>query len=221
MRISMELEKLDNILEALLFVSGEGLKIDDIMEHLELQRKEVNEAIKNLKKKYSEKSGIHIVTYNNKVQLCSNPDYTNEVAAVLNPVKEKELTNSTLETIAIIAYKQPVTRLEIENIRGVNSDYAVQMLLKHNLIEVVGRKDVIGKPLLFGTTDQFLKRFRIENLEQLPDYSTLIEQIRVIEGAQVQSSASLYNEFEIADSESEEVPEFLHDEEVQKFDADN
>jgi len=217
----MELEKLDNILEALLFVSGEGLKIDDIMEHLELQRKEVNEAIKNLKKKYSEKSGIHIVTYNNKVQLCSNPDYTNEVAAVLNPVKEKELTNSTLETIAIIAYKQPVTRLEIENIRGVNSDYAVQMLLKHNLIEVVGRKDVIGKPLLFGTTDQFLKRFRIENLEQLPDYSTLIEQIRVIEGAQVQSSASLYNEFEIADSESEEVPEFLHDEEVQKFDADN
>lgn len=217
----MELEKLDNILEALLFVSGEGLKIDDIMEHLELQRKEVNDAIKNLKKKYSEKSGIHIVTYNNKVQLCSNPDYTNEVAAVLNPVKEKELTNSTLETIAIIAYKQPVTRLEIENIRGVNSDYAVQMLLKHNLIEVVGRKDVIGKPLLFGTTDQFLKRFRIENLEQLPDYSTLIEQIRVIEGAQVQSSASLYNEFEIADSESEEVPEFLHGEEVQKFDADN
>ena len=217
----MELEKLDNILEALLFVSGEGLKIDDIMEHLELQRKEVNEAIKNLKKKYSEKSGIHIVTYNGKIQLCSNPDYTNEVAAVLNPVKEKELTNSTLETIAIIAYKQPVTRLEIENIRGVNSDYAVQVLLKHNLIEVVGRKDVIGKPLLFGTTDQFLKRFRIENLEQLPDYSTLIEQIRVIEGTQVQSSASLYNEFEIADSESEEVPEFLHDEEVQKFDADN
>lgn len=221
MRISMELEKIDNILEALLFVSGEGLKIDDIMEHLELQRKEVNDAIKNLKKKYSETSGIHIVTYNGKVQLCSNPNYFNEIAAVLNPIKEKELTNSTLETIAIIAYKQPVTRLEIENIRGVNSDYAVQVLLKHNLIEVVGRKDVIGKPLLFGTTDQFLKRFRIENLEQLPDYESLIDQIKVIENNQAHSTASLYNEFEISDSEKEEVPDFLHDEEVQKIESEN
>ena len=221
MRISMELEKIDNILEALLFVSGEGLKIDDIMEHLELQRKEVNDAIKNLKKKYYETSGIHIVTYNGKVQLCSNPNYFNEIAAVLNPIKEKELTNSTLETIAIIAYKQPVTRLEIENIRGVNSDYAVQVLLKHNLIEVVGRKDVIGKPLLFGTTDQFLKRFRIENLEQLPDYESLIEQIKVIENNQAYSTASLYNEIEISDSEKEEVPDFLHDEEVQKIESEN
>jgi len=215
----MELEKLDNVLEALLFISGEGLKIEDIMEHLELQKKEVNDSIKRLKKKYSENCGIHIVTYNNKVQLCSNPDYIDEVSAVLNPIKEKELSNSTLETIAIIAYKQPVTRLEIENIRGVNSDYAVQVLLKHNLIEVVGRKDVIGKPLLFGTTDQFLKRFRIENLNDLPDYEDLIEKIKVIEGNQETKTASLYNEFEIKDSE--QIPEFLQDEDVVTIDEDN
>ncbi len=213
----MELDKLDSVLESLLFVSGEGLKIEDIMEHLELQKREVNDAIKRLKKKYSDECGIHIITYNGKVQLCSNPDYAAEVAAVLNPVKEKELTNSTLETVAIIAYKQPVTRLEIENIRGVNSDYAVQMLLKHNLIEVVGRKDVIGKPLLFGTTDEFLKRFRIENIDDLPDYNDLIEKIRVIENTQTAATSSLYNEFEISEKEKEEVPEFLQGEDIESI----
>ena len=125
-----------------------------------------------------------------------------------------------METIAIIAYRQPVTRLEIEQIRGVNSEYTVQMLLKNNLIEVVGRKEAVGKPLLFGTTDEFLKRFQLESISDLPDYETLLESIKVIGGES--ESKSIYNEFEIPDEEKgddaellpseEEVPDFLKDE---------
>lgn len=148
------------------------------------------------------------------MQFGSNPDYAEAVESVLNPIKEKELSGSALETVAIIAYKQPVTRLEIEQIRGVNCDYAIQVLLKHNLIEVTGRKDVVGKPLLFGTTENFLKRFRIEDINQLPDYEKLLESITVIEGSGNAQEASLYNEFEIP---NEEVPPFLEGEDLDKI----
>lgn len=133
---------------------------------------------------------------------------------MLNPIRERDLSNAALETIAIIAYRQPVTRLDIEQIRGVNSEYTVQMLLKHNLIEVVGRKDAPGKPLEFGTTDEFLKRFQLESVSDLPDYETLLESIKVIGGGE--TNKSIYNEFEIPDEEpgdslptDEEVPDFL------------
>ena len=142
------------------------------------------------------------------------------ISCVLNPIKEKELSTAALETVAIVAYKQPVTRLEIEQIRGVNCDYAVQVLLKHNLIEVVGRKDVVGKPLLFGTTDAFLKRFQIESVEQLPDYEQLLASIKVLEEGNKAKpeEVSLYNEFELPPEESEpelpeeETPDFLAEE---------
>lgn len=209
----MNLDNLDEVLEALLFISGDGLKISDITELLELQKTEIDAAIKRLKQKYGGKSGIHLITYNGKVQFGSNPEYADVVASVLNPIKEKELSNATLETIAIIAYKQPVTRLEVEKIRGVNSDYALQVLLKAGLIAVVGRKDVVGKPLLFGTTDEFLKRFRIESIEQLPDYEQLLENIKLIDAESGEDSKSLYNEFEIPD---EELPAFLDGEQIDK-----
>ena len=106
------------------------------------------------------------------------------MAEVLNPIKEKALTKAVLETAAIIAYKQPITRLEIEQVRGVNSDYAINNLLENKLIDVVGRKDAIGKPLLFGTTDEFLKRFSMNSLSDLPDYDELMERIEVIKTPQ-------------------------------------
>ncbi|MCI8435275.1 MAG: SMC-Scp complex subunit ScpB [Clostridia bacterium] len=206
----MEIELLDNILEALLLVSGNALNVRELTEQLELQKSEMDGAIKRLKKKYGGQCGIQLLTYNGKIQFGSNPAYDDVVSGVLNPIKEKELSSAALETVAIIAYKQPVTRLEVEQIRGVNCDYAIQVLLKHNLIEVTGRKDVIGKPLLFGTTDSFLKRFQIEDISQLPDYDKLLESIRVIEGTGPAEEQSLYNEFEIPD---EPLPEFLEGEE--------
>ena len=213
----MEIEQLDNALEALLFVSGDGLKVSDISDMLELQKSEVNASIKRLKEKYSGKSGIHLISYNGKVQFASNPEYAEVVSQILNPIKEKALSAATLETVAIIAYKQPITRLELESIRGVNCDYVVQMLLKHNLIEVVGRKDVIGKPLLFGTTDEFLKRFQIESIKDLPDYEQLLENIKVISMANEEDAKGLYNEFELP---PEEIPEFLQGEEVTKIETE-
>ena len=206
---------LDELLESLLLVSGGGLKIEDIASHLEIKTAEVNASIKRLKEKYGGKCGIHLITYNGKVQFASNPAYSDVIACVLNPIRERDLSNAALETIAIIAYRQPVTRLDIEQIRGVNSEYTVQMLLKNNLIEVVGRKEAVGKPLLFGTTDEFLKRFQLERIADLPDYETLLESIKVI-GAQ-EGAKSIYNEFEIPDEQpelpQEEIPDFLKDEE--------
>ena len=212
-------EILDEVLESLLFVSGEALAVADICEHLEVDKKTLNSAIDRLQQKYSGKCGIKLIKFNNKIQFASNPTYSDVVSCVLNPIKERDLSNAAMETMAIVAYRQPVTRLEIEQIRGVNCEYTVQLLLKHNLIEVIGRKDVVGKPLLFGTTDNFLKRFQISSLEELPDYEQLIESIKVIESGeakdQVTEAGSLYNEFEIKDQE--EVPEFLQGEDVERI----
>ncbi len=205
----MDIDALDNILEALLFVSGEGLRISDVCQSLEVQKSEIDKAVNRLKEKYSKKCGIHLICYNGKIQFGSNPDYAEQISKVLNPIREKALSNAALETIAIIAYRQPITRLEIENIRGVNSDYAINVLLKNNLIEVVGRKDAIGKPLLFGTTDEFLKRFCIESLEELPDYEQLLESIKLI-NANEQTSKNIFSD-KITDDER---PDFLDGEDV-------
>ncbi|MCI9031086.1 MAG: SMC-Scp complex subunit ScpB [Clostridia bacterium] len=210
----MNLDDLDYVLEALMLVSGEGLRISDITETLELQRSEIEASLKRLKRRYGGKSGIIIQTYGDKIQFASNPKYAEAVESVLKPVREKELSNAALETVAIIAYRQPVTRLEVEQVRGVNCDYAIQVLLKHDLIEVKGRKDAVGKPLLFGTTEKFLKRFRIEDINQLPDYDRLLESITVIEENSKIEAASLYNEFELPEQEA--TPEFLEGEKVDK-----
>ena len=154
------LEKLTNIIESILFVSGTQVAISDIADKLEVSDKEISYAVKDLQEKYSGESGIQLLTFNKKLQFCSNPKFSEQVSSVLNPIKEKELSKSMLEVAAIIAYKQPVTRIDLEEIRG-NSEYAVQKLLELGVIEPVGRKDAVGKPVLFGTTDKFLKRFQI------------------------------------------------------------
>lgn len=215
------MNNLHNIIEAILFVSGDAIEISYIAEKLETDKKTVEKAVDELAKKYSPESGIKLLKFNNKVQLASNPEYSTQVETLLNPIKEKALTKATLETVAIIAYKQPITRLEIEQIRTKNSDYAIQVLIENKMIEVVGRKDALGKPLLFGTTDEFLKRFDLSSVDELPDYNELIERIKVIQD----ETDSLYNTYglnpdEEATSEEgaentapeEEIPDFLKDE---------
>lgn len=204
-------KELKEIILSILFVSGDGLDKDFILQKLEISPKELDSVIEELCKEYSGEKGIHIIKYKNKVQLTSNPFYADFISEVLNPVREKSLTRAALETLAIIAYKQPITKLEIEDIRRVNCDYAVQILVDQNMIEVVGRKDAVGKPLLFATTENFLKRFNLEDLGQLPDYEQLLERIKVIneEEKEEPQSDSLYNEFEL---KTEELPDFLKDE---------
>lgn len=193
------MENLDQILEGLLFVAGDPVDKSMIIEKLNVDKKELDEAVELLKKKYDkESSGINLVCVKNKLQLSSNSKFAEPISVVINPIKEKKLSKSTLEVAAIVAYKQPITRLEIEEIRGVNSDYAIQTLMENEIIAVVGRKDAIGRPLLFGTTDNFLKRFELENLDQLPDYNELLESIKSIESF----DNSLYNNFEIPDEDT-------------------
>lgn len=220
----MEIEnkkRIKDIVFSVLFVAGEGIEKSFIAEKLSLTEKEVENAIADLQKEYSGDNGIHIITYKNKVQLASNPDYADYIGQVLNPIREKTLTRAALETLAIIAYKQPITKLEIEEIRGVNNcDYAIQILVDQGVIEVVGRKDAVGKPLLFGTTENFLKRFNLQDLGELPDYEGLLERIQVIEDGESEQSDSLYNEFKLPDEE--ELPDFLKDEEnIQTLSGDN
>ena len=223
------LEKLTNIIESIIFVSGTQIAISDIAEKLEVSEKEINSAIKQLQEKYSGDSGIQLLTFNKKVQFCSNPKYAEEVSSVLNPIKERELSRSMLEVAAIIAYKQPVTRIDIDEIRGSNSDYAVQKLLELDVIEPVGRKDAVGRPVLFGTTDKFLKRFQISSLTDLPDYDELISKIELLhvdddnddylykKDVYVEEVASTDADVELPDISEEEIPDFLDGEDVERI----
>jgi len=181
---------LEKELEAVLFVSGDGLAIDYLAEKFGVSEKEIDTAMETIREKYSGESGIHLIKYRKNYQLSSNPAYATRISEILNPIKERNLTRAALETMAIVAYKQPITRLEIDEVRGVNSDYSIQILVNNNLIEVIGRKDTLGKPLLYGTTDEFLKRFELSDLNNLPSYEELLDKIKVI---QTNFDGNLYN----------------------------
>ncbi|MBP5177510.1 MAG: SMC-Scp complex subunit ScpB [Clostridia bacterium] len=241
------MEKLTNIIESILFVSGNAVQISDISERLDCTDKEILSAAKELQKKYSDPCGLNLLIFNKKLQFASNPKYKEEVSIVLNPIRERELSKSMLEVAAIIAYKQPVTRLDLEEIRG-NSEYAIQNLLKLGVIEIVGRKDAVGRPVLFGTTDEFLKRFEISSLEELPNYDDLMARIRSLNGTDGDNylykkdeyvegqddhptvrfddipTAKTSADFELSDVSDEELPDFLVGEDVAVFtpgDADD
>ncbi len=211
----MEIERLSSIIEAILYLAGEPIQKQDIISKLNIEKNQLEQAVKVLEDKYCGHCGIQLIKFNDKLQFSTNPDIADEVSAVLNPIKEKELSKSCLEALAIIAYKQPVTRLEVEQIRGVNSEYAFSVLIKHNLIEVIGRKDVIGKPMLFSTTDSFLKRFELSSLDELPDYNKLLERISIIEKPKDDMLYKFGTEFELP--EEEKIPDFLENENIDKI----
>jgi len=168
---------LTNIIEAVIFASGEAVPVKYIIEKLGCSLKEVNACVDELKEKYSGDSGIHLLTFNGKLQFATNPDFKQPVSDVLTPIKEKEFTKTILECAAIIAYKQPITKPELEEIRQVSCDYAIHTLLELEMIVPCGRKDAVGKPILYATTDNFLKRFKLNSIDDLPDYDELMEQI--------------------------------------------
>lgn len=215
------MNEIKEIIKATLFVAGDGVDKSVLKEKLELSDKKLNDLIAELKQELSGGNGIMLIEFKNKLQLCTNQKYVDKVSEILNPIREKALTKATLETVAIIAYKQPITKLEIEEIRNTKSaDYAVQMLLDNNLIEVVGRKDAVGKPFLYGTTDEFLKRFNLKDINELPSYEDLLERIKLIraETEVQQATDSLYRDHEI--SQEEIVPEFLKGEDIQTIESD-
>jgi len=211
---------INEVIKSILFVAGDGIEKDLLAEKLELSMSELNNIIIELKGEFSGEKGIHLIEYKNKIQFATNPNFADYISDVLSPVREKMLTRAALETLAIIAYKQPITKLEIEDVRRVNSDYAVQALMDQDMIEIVGRKEAVGRPLMFGTTENFLKRFNIKELSELPDYDTLMERIKVIrsEEDKIEQSDSLFRNVDDFQFEDEKVPEFLEDEDFIKID---
>lgn len=189
---SNRVQELAHQMTAILFACGDGLPVEIFCQKLGVSKKEAETALEFVRGQFSGDSGIHLIKYRNNYQFCTNPAYENEVGLVLNPMRERNLTKAALETLAVIAYKQPVTRLEIDQIRGVGSDYAIQILTQSNLVEIVGRKEVLGRPLLYGTTDNFLKRFGLDDIKNLPSYEELLEKIKLIH-SQESKEVELYN----------------------------
>ena len=156
-------------IEAILFVAGEAVGIRDLAKALRVEEKELKETLKKIGSEYDyEQRGFMLKRFGEKVQLATRPLYSEDVLRLLQPVQQQSLSQAAMETLAVVAYKQPVTRAEVEQIRGVKCDYSLQSLMMKGLIRETGRKDTIGRPILFGTTDEFLSHFGLEDLNALP-----------------------------------------------------
>ena len=196
-----------NIIEAIVFASGDAVQVKYIIEKLGCSLKDVNAAIDELKVKYSGESGIQLLTFNGKIQFATNPEYKQQISSVLQPIKEKEFTRTILECAALIAYKQPVTKGELEEIRQVSCDYAIHTLLDLDMIVPCGRKDAVGKPILYATTDNFLKRFKLNSIDELPDYDELMAQIAQLNSSILDEEDSnyLYHKDEYSEADDPEI----------------
>ena len=156
-------------IEAILFVAGEAVGIRDLAKALRVEEKELKETLKKIGSEYDyEQRGFMLKRFGDKVQLATRPLYSEDVLRLLQPVQQQSLSQAAMETLAVVAYKQPVTRAEVEQIRGVKCDYSLQSLMMKGLIQEAGRKDTIGRPILYATTDMFLSHFGIQGLEDLP-----------------------------------------------------
>ena len=156
-------------IEAILFVAGEAVSLKDMAKALAVGEKELKSALEEIGSEYdSEQRGFMLKRFGDKVQLATRPLYAEDVLRLLQPVQQQSLSQAAMETLAVVAYKQPVTRAEVEQIRGVKCDYSLQSLTAKGLIAEAGRKDTIGRPILYATTDTFLSHFGLATLEDLP-----------------------------------------------------
>ena len=157
------------VLEAVLFATGESVEISRLASVLEVSVEKTKEYLNKLQKSYEQKKrGITIVQLEDSVQMCTKPQMHEYLIKIAKQPRKYVLSDAVMETLSIVAYKQPVTRAEIEKIRGVSCDHAVNKLLEYDLIGEVGRLDAPGRPLMFGTTEQFLRSFGVQSIEDLP-----------------------------------------------------
>lgn len=208
---------LKNIIESLIFASGNGISIAELNDGFqgEYSEEEIAKALADLKKTYSGERGIHLIRFQDTYQFQTNVTYGEIISDMLKATKEKELSKTLLQVLAIIAYKQPVTKLDVEDLRGASSDYVFAMLLKLNLIEPVGHRDTLGHPVIYGTTDEFLKKFGLTSLDELPNYEQLLLTIRNNFDKYYAKSDDLYRERNVlseevasanADADAAEMP---------------
>lgn len=163
---------MEAVIEAVLFTMGDSVETSKLALAIEQDADTTRKLIHNMMDRYdAEDRGIKIIELEDSFQLCTKAEFYENLVKVAAEPKRYVLSDSALETLSIIAYKQPVTKLEIEQIRGVKSDYAVNKLIEYNLITELGRLDAPGRPILFGTTEDFLRSFGLASVEELPTIS--------------------------------------------------
>lgn len=166
----MEIEKIKSIIEAILFAAGRQVSIKELMISLEMPKEDLENIIISMQEDYkAEKRGIEIIKVEDSYQLCTKKEIYEYIYPILDKRSKPNLSNASLETLAIIAYNPKITRAEIENIRGVSADACVYKLLEYGLIEEAGKLDLPGKPMSYQTTDEFLRMFGFSSLEELPE----------------------------------------------------
>lgn len=166
----MEIHDIENIIEGILFASGEPVGISRIAAVLGTDEDSITQAAAGLRDRYIfERRGMRLVFLDRAVQLCSAPEYADYIRLALETRKQPQLSQQALEVLSIVAYFQPVTKLYIEQVRGVDSSYTVGLLQERKLIETCGRLSVPGRPLLYKTTPAFLRTFGLTSLEELPE----------------------------------------------------
>lgn len=167
----MELKEAESIIEGVLFAAGDAVDIEKIADILDIDVKSTRAILTALSDKYDrEKRGLQIIKLEDSYQMCTRRDYQEYISRLAEPRRSQSLSDAAMEVLAIVAYKQPVTRAVIEQIRGVSCDNLVNKLLEKNLIEEVGRLDTPGRPMLFGTTEEFLRCFGIDSILKLPEF---------------------------------------------------
>jgi segregation and condensation protein B len=155
-------------IEALLFVADQPASVKSLSLALEATEGQIEQAIEVLEARLHERGSLHLVRLAGGYQLCTKPEYAGLIANFLKPQRQR-LSKSLLEVLAIVAYRQPITMGEIDQVRGVQSDYSVRALVERRMIRDVGRKKVPGRPVLYGTTQEFLHQFKLNDLKELPD----------------------------------------------------
>ncbi len=169
----MNRTRIKSIIEAVLFTMGETVGLERLAAALEMDKEEVKEIISEMMEEFeAEERGVQIIELDGAYQMCTRKEAYEYLIKIISIPKENRLTDVQLETLSIIAYKQPVTRLEIEKIRGVSAEHTVNRLLEVGVIEEKGRLNTPGRPILFGTTEEFLRRFGLKSTEELPDINS-------------------------------------------------
>lgn len=174
----MTIEQLKYAAEAILFAAGEAVELKAIATALEQDVKTMGAVMAELADDYQNR-GIKLIQVGESWQMCTNADYFDSIRRLYQAPKRKVLSTTLLETLAIVAYRQPVTKGQIEEIRGVSADHAVNKLVEYGLVDEVGRLDVPGRPILFGTTDEFLRYFGFKTLETMPPMPEVGDQLRL------------------------------------------
>ena len=191
--MDLELEKIEAAVEAVLFAMGDAVSVDKLAAAIGHDTETTRKLVHQMMDRYnSREGGLEIIELEDSFQLCTRKEYYDTLIKVAKQPKKYVLTDVQLEVLSIVAYKQPVTRQEVEKIRGVNSDHALNRLVEYGLIGEAGRLDAPGKPILFGTTEEFLRNFGVRSTEELPSIQPdLVEEMKSEAEEEVQLKLNL------------------------------